>query len=348
MLCRVASGFFFTYSMGDAMPVQELFWFADTGGVQRMESLNVKQIWFAYGLDDKAKLVEWNSDWDGDVRRNMLAVHTYDLAGTVYPTDTLFTEIMAAGHLPVAPAFCERDGQLFFAWISSTLEHEETLVDYRGRLIRYLPRTTVVGGEEGLDSDPASGYVEKPVLAALSGNRAVLGHFKYLVPNTELRFRALDARGQLMPQSHAQPLCGDQSISGISLLVHSETVYACYTSAFGANTDTLGAFFLGFPLSEVLAVREPRPESPSTFSLAAYPNPFNGGTRLRWELSRAGETELEIFDIAGRLAFSTPLGMQTAGSHELLWSAESLPSGLYVARLRSGSMHAAVKLLLIR
>ncbi|MFO7653762.1 MAG: M14 family zinc carboxypeptidase [Candidatus Krumholzibacteriia bacterium] len=88
-------------------------------------------------------------------------------------------------------------------------------------------------------------------------------------------------------------------------------------------------------------------------ALAAFPNPFNPGTTLRFDNPRAGPVELAIHDALGRrirtlLSEHRPAGEQTAH-----WDGrgdDGLPaaSGVYLARLRAGGGDRALKLTLVK
>ena len=89
---------------------------------------------------------------------------------------------------------------------------------------------------------------------------------------------------------------------------------------------------------------EPGP-GPTAFTLAARPNPFNGGVKLRLE-SLHGMALVEIFDVAGRLIHRQSL--HVAGRQEValapgLWA--SLPSGFCVARVTAYGQSRCLRLL---
>ena len=88
------------------------------------------------------------------------------------------------------------------------------------------------------------------------------------------------------------------------------------------------------------------PQSPALS--AAYPNPFNPRTTLRWDLARAGLVSLRIYDLTGREVVTLFEGRQSAGPHTLEWDAAALPSGTYVALLCAGDVRAAQKLMLLK
>lgn len=70
-----------------------------------------------------------------------------------------------------------------------------------------------------------------------------------------------------------------------------------------------------------------------------FPNPFNPQTRINFELFRAADVELVIFDLAGRPLRTLLSGFLPAGPHQASWDGRDargnwLPSGIYLYRLR--------------
>lgn len=68
-----------------------------------------------------------------------------------------------------------------------------------------------------------------------------------------------------------------------------------------------------------------------------YPNPFSGETRVRVELDRPSDIALEVFDVTGRRVRVLESGFMSEGSHEVTFSADDLPSGVYLIRLDTPS-----------
>lgn len=84
------------------------------------------------------------------------------------------------------------------------------------------------------------------------------------------------------------------------------------------------------------AAEPDEPEVPLSFVLeAAYPNPFNPSTTLRFTLETDAEIRLAILDALGREVALVAEGTYTAGRHEAVFDATHLPSGLYLVRLES-------------
>ena len=85
-----------------------------------------------------------------------------------------------------------------------------------------------------------------------------------------------------------------------------------------------------------------------------FPNPFNGSTVFRFALSRPGEVELAIYNLAGQRVATLADGAWGVGTHSLSWdgrdeSGRALGSGVYFYRLKNASTQTSPrKLLLLR
>jgi hypothetical protein len=98
----------------------------------------------------------------------------------------------------------------------------------------------------------------------------------------------------------------------------------------------------------VLDVGDQPNSLPRSFSLAAYPNPFNPVSMISLALPRTSLAKLEVFDITGRLVTTLADGQLDAGEHRFAFNGQTLPSGIYFARVTSGSFHATQKLMLLK
>lgn len=80
----------------------------------------------------------------------------------------------------------------------------------------------------------------------------------------------------------------------------------------------------------------------------ARPNPTARECRLVFELPDASSADLAVFDISGRLRFRREVGSLGAGRHLIQVPSSTWVSGLYLARLRCGSLELNAKVLLVR
>jgi len=88
---------------------------------------------------------------------------------------------------------------------------------------------------------------------------------------------------------------------------------------------------------------------PAGFALYPnYPNPFNPETLLRFNLPKAGYTNLTVYDLNGRQIVNLIDGIQTAGYHEITFGASTLASGIYFARLKTEDVILTQKVVLLK
>ncbi len=87
---------------------------------------------------------------------------------------------------------------------------------------------------------------------------------------------------------------------------------------------------------------------PRSFSLAAYPNPFNPNTTITFSLPQTVRIKLSVYDIAGRSVSVLADESFTPGIHQVPFNAGSLSSGLYFAHIESVLYRSTRKIVLIR
>jgi photosystem II stability/assembly factor-like uncharacterized protein len=96
--------------------------------------------------------------------------------------------------------------------------------------------------------------------------------------------------------------------------------------------------------------------NPTNFKLIQnYPNPFNSTTTISFHLSTMSDVTLTIYDILGREIETLVNGRLAAGTHQTLWNASKVASGVYLYQLqtrsskKAGNEHAEIKkMILIR
>jgi hypothetical protein len=95
-------------------------------------------------------------------------------------------------------------------------------------------------------------------------------------------------------------------------------------------------------------------QSPLTRMLAQnFPNPFNPSTTIEFELPRAADVDLRIYDAGGRLVRRLLADELGAGLQSVNWDGrddqgQRLGSGVYFCRLRTGDRVLSKKLILLR
>jgi len=84
-----------------------------------------------------------------------------------------------------------------------------------------------------------------------------------------------------------------------------------------------------------------------------YPNPFNLSTVIEFQLPRAADVKLEVFNILGQRLTTLVSGILAAGIYREAWngkleSGRVAPSGIYFYRLRAGGESLIRKMALIK
>jgi hypothetical protein len=78
------------------------------------------------------------------------------------------------------------------------------------------------------------------------------------------------------------------------------------------------------------------------------PNPFNPATNISYTLQNDGKVHLAVYDLLGREVLVLVNETQSAGSHEVTFSGNSLSSGIYFYRLRTAEGSITKKMLLAK
>ncbi|QOJ29148.1 MAG: family 10 glycosylhydrolase [Ignavibacteriales bacterium] len=87
-------------------------------------------------------------------------------------------------------------------------------------------------------------------------------------------------------------------------------------------------------------------KSELNFRLGAYPNPFNSATRLRFNLPKASDFRIKIFDILGNTVSNINYVNAESGEKELSITMNNFSSGIYFANIRQENFSQSVKLVL--
>jgi hypothetical protein len=91
------------------------------------------------------------------------------------------------------------------------------------------------------------------------------------------------------------------------------------------------------------------PEMPSDYFLVHnFPNPFNAVTTIVFNLPQSGDVSLNVFDIKGRLVSTLVGSWIEAGTHQVVFDANHLVSGIYVYQLATGNSLVTGKMVLLK
>lgn len=90
-------------------------------------------------------------------------------------------------------------------------------------------------------------------------------------------------------------------------------------------------------------------EIPTEFVLLPnYPNPFNPSTKIKYSIPQISNVTIKVFDLLGNEIETLVNEEKPAGTYEITWYAESLPSGIYFYQLKAGVYTAVKKMILLK
>ncbi|MBE2256131.1 MAG: T9SS type A sorting domain-containing protein [Ignavibacteria bacterium] len=88
---------------------------------------------------------------------------------------------------------------------------------------------------------------------------------------------------------------------------------------------------------------------PTSFALNQnYPNPFNPKTKIRFDIAKATNVNLVVYNSLGQVVKELVNGMKSAGTYEAEFDASSLASGTYFYRLTTDDFTETKKMLLVK
>jgi hypothetical protein len=80
--------------------------------------------------------------------------------------------------------------------------------------------------------------------------------------------------------------------------------------------------------------------------LAVYPNPASAESYLHFTLSKSMDIQLELFNNQNQLVKILLNGVQSNGSHKVLFAGHNLSAGVYFARLSTEIGNATIKIIM--
>ena len=253
-------------------------------------------------------------------------------------------DLPGAGHVLV---FNNGNGRPDGAY--STVEELQLVMDMEGNYLygddgAYLPEYPVweYGAENPTDfySQIISGSQRLP-----NGNtlicEGVHGTFFEVTPDSQLVWMYVN------PVIKEGPVAqGDTIPSGKKL--DDNAVFRCYRYApeypglAGQDLSPKG------PL-ELTAISEHSTMQPGDFELYPnYPNPFNSSTTIVYNMPKAGNIILSLFNVTGQNIRVLAKGYQRAGKHTIVFDALNLPSGLYFIHLMAENKTKTRKIVLLK
>ena len=79
-----------------------------------------------------------------------------------------------------------------------------------------------------------------------------------------------------------------------------------------------------------------------------YPNPFNPSTAINYQLPKAGNVTLKIYDMLGREVATLVNENKTEGYYTFNFDASKFASGVYIYQLRVNDYVSSKKMILLK
>jgi photosystem II stability/assembly factor-like uncharacterized protein len=79
-----------------------------------------------------------------------------------------------------------------------------------------------------------------------------------------------------------------------------------------------------------------------------FPNPFNPTTKIKYQIPELSFVTIKVYDVLGNKIATLVNEEKTAGTYEITWYAENLPSGVYFYRLQAGDFVETKKMVFLK
>ena len=125
-----------------------------------------------------------------------------------------------------------------------------------------------------------------------------------------------------------------------------------FIAPFQGEIDAVTVY--NYPQSGITGVGAIPSSLPGVFALDQnYPNPFNPTTKIHFEIPKAANTSLVVYDLLGRKVKTIASDYMHAGGHDVTWYGKDdrgnqVASGVYFYKLTSGTMTKTLKMMLVR
>ncbi len=150
----------------------------------------------------------------------------------------------------------------------------------------------------------------------------------------------------------------------ILVITYNDTTSYLDTKAIAANTQSVTYVVTSldrlqnesivnssntFTLNLLVSIEEELGDKANKFVLYQnYPNPFNPVTRIKYELPKAAQVSLRVYDILGNEIAVLIDGWQSAGNYDVDFRVNNSPSGIYFYTLKAGDFIQSRKMIILR
>jgi hypothetical protein len=142
-------------------------------------------------------------------------------------------------------------------------------------------------------------------------------------------------------ENYAQSGNGTPVLSTIDNLPIGALLWDDQTVPAFSFTQIMAAYFIE-------GVAEAPGVAPSFTLKQNYPNPFNPSTQIDFDLPKAQNVDLKVYNILGQEVATLVHEPLTSGRHSVTFTAGNLASGVYIYRITAGDYKSAKNMLLLK
>lgn len=158
-----------------------------------------------------------------------------------------------------------------------------------------------------------------------------------------------NASNQLLWRHTYAQLPGPWLLSSEPCMLQDEMGRYLLVGRAAIDTSIVQAIGVVKTLPDLVATTDPSPQAiPQEIRLTAYPNPFNSRTEIVFDLPRAMNVKLRVFNLLGETVATLAEGNMQGGEHRVSFDAEGIASGVYLYRVEAGGTSLCRKMLLLR
>ncbi len=128
-----------------------------------------------------------------------------------------------------------------------------------------------------------------------------------------------------------------------------------YTSSDSTGLDTIVTWHTNNPIVEqarwttTIGINQIGNEVPFAYNLFQnYPNPFNPTTTIRYDILKAGDVQIAVYDVLGKEVNRLVNSKHSPGKFEVNFNADNLSSGMYYYKITAGDFVAVKKMIIIK
>jgi hypothetical protein len=118
--------------------------------------------------------------------------------------------------------------------------------------------------------------------------------------------------------------------------------------SFPADVFSYRMFRFPVDLQNIISSVEGNPIASEIHLEQNFPNPFNGYTAIRYQVSAVSSVRLVVYDLLGREVRVLVHEVQSPGTHNAHFAPDNVPSGFFVYRLQVGNVSKAGRMLFLK